>query len=90
MQISSSMQISFSSLALVNNPFDWAYGLEELGFTGWEVVSEGKQQLNDGTLFDRLKILSRPQILFLRFIFHSQTLILEASTIQYGKRASGR
>ena len=44
------MEISFSSLALVNNPFDWAYGLEELGFTGWEVVSEGKQQLNDSTL----------------------------------------
>lgn len=44
------MNISFSSLALVNNPFDWAYGLEELGFTGWEVVSEGKQQLNESTL----------------------------------------
>ena len=55
MQISPSMQISFSSLALVNNPFDWAYGLEELGFTGWEVVSEGKQQLNDNTLFRNKK-----------------------------------
>ncbi len=44
------MKISFSSLALVNNPFDWTYDLEELGFTGWEVVSEGKQQLNDETL----------------------------------------
>ena len=44
------MEISFSSLALVNNPFDWAYDLEDLGFTGWEVVSEGKQQLNDATL----------------------------------------
>ena len=44
------MEISFSSLALVNNPFDWAYDLEDLGFTGWEVVSEGKQQLNDTTL----------------------------------------
>ncbi|HLB72232.1 MAG TPA: sugar phosphate isomerase/epimerase family protein [Candidatus Methanoperedens sp.] len=44
------MEVSFSSLALVNNPFDWAYDLEELGFTGWEVVSEGKQQLNDATL----------------------------------------
>ncbi|TAN45955.1 MAG: sugar phosphate isomerase/epimerase, partial [Candidatus Methanoperedens sp.] len=28
------MEISFSSLALVNNPFDWAYDLEDLGFTG--------------------------------------------------------
>lgn len=44
------MKVSFSSLALVNNPFEWAYDLEELGFTGWEVVSEGKQQLNDKTL----------------------------------------
>ena len=44
------MKVSFSSLALVNNPFDWAYDLEDLGFSGWEVVSEGKQQLNDGTL----------------------------------------
>ncbi len=44
------MKVSFSSLALVNNPFDWAYDLEELGFTGWEIVSEGKQQLNDETL----------------------------------------
>src|SRR4030066_2395022 len=57
MQISPSMQISFSSLALVNNPFDWAYGLEELGFTGWEVVSEGKQQLNDSTLFEIRNII---------------------------------
>jgi sugar phosphate isomerase/epimerase len=44
------MEVSFSSLALVNNPFDWAYDLEELGFTGWEVVSEGQQQLNDSNL----------------------------------------
>jgi sugar phosphate isomerase/epimerase len=44
------MDVSFSSLALVNNPFDWAYDLEDMGFTGWEVVSEGQQQLNDRTL----------------------------------------
>ncbi|VVB93993.1 endonuclease 4 [uncultured archaeon] len=51
------MEVSFSSLALVNNPFDWAYDLEELGFTGWEVVSEGKQQLNDGTLLEIKNII---------------------------------
>lgn len=51
------MEVSFSSLALVNNPFDWAYDLEELGFTGWEVVSEGKQQLNDGTLSEIKNII---------------------------------
>lgn len=44
------MKVSFSSLALVNNPFDWAYDLEDLGFSGWEVVSEGRQQLNEKTL----------------------------------------
>jgi len=51
------MKVSFSSLALVNNPFDWAYDLEDLGFSGWEVVSEGKQQLNDGTLLEIRNIL---------------------------------
>ncbi len=51
------MEVSFSSLALVNNPFDWAYDLEEIGFTGWEVVSEGKQQLNDATLMEIKNII---------------------------------
>jgi sugar phosphate isomerase/epimerase len=36
---------SFSSSALVDRPFDWAYQLEDLGYTGWEIVSEGKQRL---------------------------------------------
>ncbi len=51
------MKVSFSSLALVNNPFDWAYDLEDSGFSGWEVVSEGKQQLNDGTLSEIRNII---------------------------------
>jgi len=51
------MEVSFSSLALVNNPFEWAYDLEDLGFTGWEVVSEGKQQLNDSTLSEIKNII---------------------------------
>ncbi len=51
------MEVSFSSLALVNNPFDWAYDLEDLGFTGWEIVSEGRQQLNDETLSEIKNIL---------------------------------
>ena len=46
------MKISFSSLALVENPFEWAYDLEDMGFTGWEIVSEGKQQLNESTLLE--------------------------------------
>lgn len=51
------MEYSFSSLALVNNPFDWAYDLEELGFTGWEIVSEGKQQLNNETISEIKNII---------------------------------
>ncbi|MDP2846267.1 MAG: sugar phosphate isomerase/epimerase family protein, partial [Candidatus Methanoperedens sp.] len=34
-----------------------AYDLEELGFSGWEVVSEGRQQLNDGTLSEIKNII---------------------------------
>ncbi|MDM7912491.1 MAG: sugar phosphate isomerase/epimerase family protein [Methanotrichaceae archaeon] len=36
---------SFSSSALVDRPFDWAYQLEDLGYTGWEIVNEGRQKL---------------------------------------------
>ena len=43
-------RLSFSSLALVNDPFEWAYRLEGLGFTGWEIVSEGRQTLTDETM----------------------------------------
>lgn len=57
------MNVSFSSLALVNNPFEWAYDLEELGFTGWEVVSEGKQQLNDGTLTEIKNIIETTDLI---------------------------
>ena len=58
------MNVSFSSLALVNDPFDWAYDLEELGFTGWEVVSEGKQQLNEETLLKIKNILETTNLAF--------------------------
>ncbi len=57
------MEVSFSSLALVNNPFDWAYHLEDLGFTGWEVVSEGKQQLNDSTLSEIKNIIETTDLI---------------------------
>jgi len=36
---------SFSSSALVDRPFDWAYQLEDLGYSGWEIVDEGRQRL---------------------------------------------
>ncbi len=44
------VRVSFSSLALVSNPFDWAYGLEESGFSGWEIVCEGRQKIGEKTL----------------------------------------
>ncbi|MBE0522467.1 MAG: sugar phosphate isomerase/epimerase [Candidatus Methanoperedenaceae archaeon] len=58
------MNISFSSLALVNDPFDWAYDLEDLGFTGWEIVSEGKQQLNEETLLKITNVLETTDLAF--------------------------
>ncbi len=42
--------ISFSSSALVDRPFDWAYELEDLGYSGWEIVNEGRQRLTPETL----------------------------------------
>ena len=41
---------SFSSSALVDQPFDWAYQLEDLGYSGWEIVNEGRQRLTAETL----------------------------------------
>ena len=39
-------RISFSSHAAVEDPFKWAYTLEDHGYTGWEIVQEGSQCLN--------------------------------------------
>ncbi|NPV61719.1 MAG: sugar phosphate isomerase/epimerase [Methanotrichaceae archaeon] len=36
---------SFSSSKMVDRPFDWAYQLEDLGYSGWEIVNEGRQRL---------------------------------------------
>lgn len=41
---------SFSSSALVDQPFDWAYQLEDLGYSGWEIVNEGRQRLTAETV----------------------------------------
>jgi sugar phosphate isomerase/epimerase len=45
-------RISFSSRVAVEDPFDRVYGLEDHGFTGWEIVQDGVQSLNTGTLED--------------------------------------
>ncbi len=47
---------SFSSSALVDRPFDWAYQLEDLGYTGWEIVNEGKQKLTAENIVEAKKI----------------------------------
>ena len=43
-------RISFSSRAVVEDPFSWAYELEDHGYTGWEIVQEGTQCLTNETL----------------------------------------
>jgi sugar phosphate isomerase/epimerase len=47
---------SFSSSALVDRPFDWAYQLEDLGYTGWEIVNEGRQRLTPENIAEARKI----------------------------------
>ena len=47
---------SFSSSKLVDRPFDWAYQLEDLGYTGWEIVNEGRQKLTSENLADARQI----------------------------------
>lgn len=42
--------ISFSAYKLVNYPFSWALGLEDIGFGGWEIVSEGRQKITAESL----------------------------------------
>jgi len=43
-------RISFSSRAIVEDPFIWAYELEDHGYTGWEIVQEGTQCLTSETI----------------------------------------
>lgn len=43
---------SFSSSKLVDRPFDWAYQIEDLGYTGWEIVNEGRQRITPENLVD--------------------------------------
>lgn len=46
-------RIGFSCRAIVDDPFDWAYELEEIGFAGWEIVCEGQQALT-GTNLEKI------------------------------------
>ena len=50
--------ISFSAYRLVNSQFSWASGLEDMGYDGWEIVSEGKQKITPETLPEIRDIIS--------------------------------
>lgn len=52
------MRLGFSAYKLVTRPFNWAYGLEDMGFDGWEIVSEGQQKLTKETLPEFKDIIS--------------------------------
>lgn len=41
------MKIGFSSMALMDDAFQWVYDLEDIGFQAWEVVGEGQQKLDE-------------------------------------------
>ncbi|MGA9139035.1 MAG: sugar phosphate isomerase/epimerase family protein [Methanocella sp.] len=43
-------RVSFSAYRMVNYPFSWALGLEDMGFEGWEIVSEGRQKITPESL----------------------------------------
>jgi len=47
---------SFSSSKLVDRPFDWAYQLKDLGYSGWEIVQEGKQKLTSENIVEAREI----------------------------------
>ncbi|MDD1754974.1 MAG: sugar phosphate isomerase/epimerase family protein [Methanothrix sp.] len=51
------MCFSFSSSKLVDRPFDWAYQLEDLGYSGWEIVHEGRQRLTPENLAEARNIV---------------------------------
>jgi sugar phosphate isomerase/epimerase len=40
-------KLSFSSRLVLEDPFEWAYKLEDIGYAGWELVQEGPHCLND-------------------------------------------
>jgi sugar phosphate isomerase/epimerase len=42
--------LSFSSRAVLEEPFEWAYSLEDVGYAGWEIVQEGSQCLTEENL----------------------------------------
>ena len=54
---------SFSSSKLVDRPFDWAYQLKDLGYSGWEIVNEGKQKLTRENLAEAKQIVETTDLI---------------------------
>jgi len=42
---------------MVDRPFDWAYELKDLGYSGWEIVNEGRQKLTRENLAEARQIV---------------------------------
>ena len=56
------MRLGFSAYKLVTHPIDWAYGLEDMGFDGWEIVSEGRQRITKESLPALMDIINSMDI----------------------------
>jgi len=54
--------IGFSAYRMINYPFSWALGLEEIGFDGWEIVSEGRQKITRESLPEVRDVIGSTQL----------------------------
>ena len=43
--------VSFSSSARVWDSLDWISGIEEVGYSGWEIVADGRYRFDDPARF---------------------------------------
>lgn len=75
------MRISFSSLATCNNPFEWVYELDKMGFSGWEIVGEGRQRLTEEM---RKKIQEVQETTNLEFTAHLPFSDLNLASLNQG------
>jgi len=50
-------KIGFSCRSVVDDPFDYAFELEDMGFSGWEIVCEGNQTLLGDNLEKILNVI---------------------------------
>ncbi len=74
------MKLSFSSLTLISDPFEWAFDLEKIGFSGWEIVSEGMQKLDHENI---LRIKEIANSTNLEITVHSPFSDLNLASLNY-------